>query len=342
MDSQTVVKIACLSSAFAAGAAVIHLYHSRRQGQYVSPAVQTLDPPVLLAAVELGGTSCRAAVAYSNDPATLVEETEVKTADPKSTLSHLVEFLGKHAPFAALGVASFGPIDMDPVSETYGYITTTPKLGWKNVNVLGHFQHFRVPIGFDTDVNAPALAELKYGGHVGDSCAYITVGTGIGVGLVVGDRPIHGLVHPEGGHVMVRRRENDEYKGWADIHPGSVESMASARACAERAGVEPTDLANLEDDNPVWDEISYYLAQLCITVCYIASPHVIVMSGGVMKRKILFDKIRSTFKKLNEGYIAADRVIHHLDDYIVPSKYGNNIGIIGAVELARRAAVGLK
>lgn len=326
-----------------------------------------LEPDTVLAGVELGGTSCRAAVAHARDPTKMIAVHEVPTTpDANETLSKLVTFLRQHMPFCAIGVASFGPVDLDKKSTTYGYITTTPKPGWQHVNVLSYFSPLGVPLGFDTDVNAPALAELRYGGFVDrapaatvsitddsssisksnssmNSCAYVTVGTGIGVGLVVDGKPVHGLVHPEGGHIMPLKRASDTYKGWSNIHRDSVESMASARACAERAGVmDPKLLATkVGDDDPVWDDVAYYLAQLCVTVCYVASPHVIVLSGGVMKRAVLFDKIRKQFETLNEGYIAADKILNRLDEYIVPSKYGNDIGIIGAIELARRAALNM-
>lgn len=332
-----------------------------------TPGACELEPDTLLAGVELGGTSCRAAVAYARDPTKMIAIHEVPTTpDANATLSELVTFLRQHVPFRAVGVASFGPVDLDKKSATYGYITTTPKPGWQNVNVLSYFSPLGAPLGFDTDVNAPALAELRYGGFVDiatpsataseedssnssssstsmNSCAYVTVGTGIGVGLVVDGKPVHGLVHPEGGHIMPLKRTSDTYKGWSNIHRDSVESMASARACAERAGVnDPKLLATqVGDDDPVWDDVAYYLAQLCVTVCYVASPHVIVLSGGVMKRAVLFDKIRKQFEMLNEGYIAANKILNRIDEYIVPSKYGNDIGIIGAIELARRAALNM-
>lgn len=336
-------KAATLASAFAVGVSASHLYHryeARRNSGRVG-ADRTLPPTALLAAVELGGTSCRAAVAYADDPTTLVDSTEVPTTDPQTTLSQIVSFLRTHAPFISLGVASFGPLDLNRSSQTYGYITSTPKPGWQRTPVLSFFEEFDVPIGFDTDVNAPALAELRYGSHSGDSCAYITVGTGIGVGLVVNGHPVHGLVHPEGGHIMTLRRANDSYSGWLQMQTLCVESMASARACGERIGVNMKDLAEVQDDHPAWDDVAYYLAQLCLTICYMTSPHVIVLSGGVMKRKILFEKIRSTFTELNESYICVDKVLNRIDEYIVPSKYGNEIGIIGAIELARRAASGI-
>lgn len=342
-------QLATVAAAFAAGAAASHIYTVKRmrergEAEGGSSVREVIVPPTaLLAAVELGGTSCRAAVAYADAPTVIVDSLEVPTIDPHATTGGIVRFLRGHVPFAALGIASFGPVDLDKTSPTYGFVTTTPKPGWQNFDLLGAFAEFQVPVGFDTDVNAPALAELRYGGHEDgiDSCAYITVGTGIGIGLVVHGKPVHGLAHPEGGHIMVLRKEDDTYPGWCHIHKLSVESMASATACAERTGVDPSDLVSVPDNHPAWDDVAYYLAQACISITYIASPQVIVLSGGVMKRTILFEKIRKHFDVLNEGYIGVDKLMKHLDKFIVPSAYGNEIGLIGAIELARRAAAGL-
>lgn len=343
-SSGTAKQIVGLATAFATGAALSHIYTVSRIQQRIDSNDQSLSrdrqlpPTALLAAVELGGTSCRVAVAYADDPTTTVDLVEVPTIDPNSTVRAIATFLRGHVSFVALGIASFGPIDLDKSSSTYGFITTTVKPGWQNFNLLGAFSEFHVPIGFDTDVNAPALAELKYGGHENvDSCAYITVGTGVGVGVVVDGNPVHGLAHPEGGHIMVLRKSDDQYPGWSHIHRESVESMASARACAERIGVDPSELASAADDHPAWEDIAYYLAQACITITYIASPQVIVLSGGVLKRTILFEKIRKHFEILNDGYIGVEKLRNNLDKFIVPSAYGNQIGIIGALELARRA-----
>lgn len=337
----TRAQLAALLASFAAGAALARCYTLRHLPRR-DPAERAVAPTALLAAVELGGTTVRAAVAYADSPTSVFDSVEVATASPEDTMRAVCAFLDRHAPFVALGVASFGPLDLDRGSASYGFITTTPKVRWRGFNLLGCFKGYGVPVGFDTDVNAPALAELRYGSHHRvDSCAYITVGTGIGVGLVVNGRPVHGLVHPEGGHILPLQKVGDSYPGWSAVHRKSVESMASARACAERAGVEPSKLVGVSDQHPMWDDIAYYLAQLCLTITYVASPHVIVLSGGVMKRTILFPKIRAYFLSLNEGYIAAPRVVNEIDRYIVPSTYGNNIGIIGAIELARRAAAGL-
>lgn len=148
-------------------------------------------------------------------------------------------------------------------------------------------------------------------------------------------------MHPEGGHLMLKRREGDEYDGWTTLHPGSVEAMASAQACAERSGVAMRDLAAVDDDNPAWDDVAYYIAHLCVSIMLLVSPHVIVLSGGVMRRKSLFPKIRAHFEKLNDGYVCVPKILDALDTYIVPSKFGNDAGILGAIELARRALNGV-
>lgn len=168
------------------------------------------------------------------------------------------------------------------------------------------------------------------------SCAYVTVGTGIGVGVVVNGEPVHGLMHPEGGHVTPERHPRDTYSGWSVIHRSSVESLASAQACAERCGVSMDKLPEVSDDDPSWDVVAYYLAQLCYTVTLILSPHFIVLSGGVMQRLSLFPLIRNHFAALNNGYINVPKIRESIDTYIVPSAFGSNSGVIGAIELARR------
>lgn len=313
----------------------------------------------LLAAVELGGTTVRCAVAYFDQPTNLIDACEIPTQDPKTTLADIRRFLDQFAPFVSLGVASFGPVDLDPRSPTYGYILNTPKVNWKNFGLLKQLcASYPVPTKFDTDVNAPALAELRVGDHGADvrSVAYITVGTGIGVGLVVNGSAVHGLVHPEGGHVLVAGKPGDR-----TVVSGRtcVEDVACAGAIAERVGCSPDKLPQVKDEHPVWEsvcthflfafgfellthslsmKVSYYLAQLCLSITYMVSPHVIVISGGVMNRKSLYPRIRKHFSVLNAGYITHRRVTTEIDRYIVPSKFGNS-GIIGALELARLAAI---
>jgi fructokinase len=157
------------------------------------------------------------------------------------------------------------------------------------------------------------------------------------VGLVVNGAPIHGLMHPEGGQIMSARHPEDTYSGWTSMHPGSIEAMASAQACAERCGVTADALPSVPDDDPAWDMVAYYLAILCLTITYIVSPQKIVLSGGIMKRSSLFPKIRSHFTRLNEGYVDVPKIRDALDEYILPSAFGNDAGILGACEIARQA-----
>mmetsp|Transcript_38421 Transcript_38421/g.84427 ORF Transcript_38421/g.84427 Transcript_38421/m.84427 type:complete len:227 (+) Transcript_38421:101-781(+) len=215
---------------------------------------------VVLAAVDCGGTTFKLALAV-DEPSNIVEQTEIPTTTPKETLAKVCEWLGtKH--YDALGVACFGPVDLHPESKAYGYITTTPKPNWQNTDVLGPLRRVRdVPFGFDTDVNAPAYAEYEYAKRSGkmlSSCAYITVGTGIGVGLVVNDLPVHGLMHPEGGHICVPQHPNDAAMKFQGSNPldcfGGLcaENLSCSVALAKRAGLPSTDgLRELPDAHPV-------------------------------------------------------------------------------------------
>ena len=270
----------------------------------------------LLAAVEGGGTTWVVAIAQGSAD-NVVERAEFPTTTPDETLGACVEWL-RTRQYDALGVACFGPVDLQPSSETYGYITTTPKPGWQNVDVLGRFRALRpgVPFGFDTDVNAPALAEYlhmsaqaaEHGAATPSSCCYITVGTGIGVGLVVNGAPVHGLMHPEGGHIAVPRRAVDlsfEGSNPKDCFGGScAENMCCSLALAKRAGLASTSgLAKLDDAHEAWDAAAYYIGAMCANVVLLASPERIVLSGGVMLRKTLFPKIRHAMQLQLNGYI---------------------------------------
>ena len=309
-----------------------------------------------IAGVELGGTTCLAAIAELSQPTTIVESFEAKTTFPQETLPQLAKFLKAKlaslniASFRAIGIASFGPVDLHEDSETYGYITSTPKEAWRNAEVLGFFKREfgdSTAIAFETDVNAPAMAEMaqRQCAHPPgpSSLAYITVGTGVGVGAVVDGAPIHGLLHPEGGHMMIPPIPGDTYKGGCAFNHGyCVEGMVHSKAIAERAGVEKTELHTLSDDHDVWEKVGYYLGVLCLNITYLISPHVIVLGGGVMKRKILYSKARRWFKELNKGYLNIEKfkTEQGLESYICESVFGNSAGITGALEIARKKAYG--
>ena len=306
-----------------------------------------------LAAVEGGGTTFVVAIAL-NDPTNVVDRAEFPTTSPKETLQKCCDWLSQRR-YDALGVACFGPVDLKKGSPTYGYITTTPKPGWKNTNILGPLRAVRpsVPIAFDTDVNAPAMAEYEHAlaeakargdAILPTSCAYITVGTGIGVGLVVNGATVHGLMHPEGGHLCVPQRAADasfEGPNPADCFGGlCAENMACAGSLAKRASLgSSAGLASLRDDDPAWDAAAHYLGALCANIVLLASPERIVLSGGVMQRASLFPRVRSRMQAMLNGYIQVDQIAtaEGIERYITPSTWGNRAGLTGALTLAVKA-----
>lgn len=248
------------------------------------------------AAVEGGGTSWLVAIAV-NTPENIIERHRVHTTTPQQTLNEIKEWLwNRQGQYDAIGIATFGPVDANPTSPYYGYITSTPKPGWKNTNVLELLgvKEMNIPYLFDTDVNAPALAEhIMSNDQNTTSSAYVTVGTGIGVGLVINNQTVRGLMHPEAGHLMVARQDGDNFPGTCPFHGACVEGMCASGALTARKQLsDASELAALSDDDPVWDACAYQLAQLCAQLVYIASPEKIRFGGGVMNRVSLYPKIR--------------------------------------------------
>jgi len=274
-----------------------------------------------------------------DEPLRIVErEVFATSSTPSETLESVCKWLAARE-YDALGVAMFGPVDIHQGSPTWGYVTTTPKPGWQNTDVMGPLLAVRpVPCSFDTDVNAPALEEFRHFARPGEqSCAYVTVGTGIGVGLVVNGRSVKGLLHPEGGHIPVLRRPGDTYKGQGP-HPWSLEGQCCAGAIAERAGVPSDKLKDIPDDDEVWSDVAWIFGSLCATLTLMVSVERIVLSGGVMQRLSLFPKIRKAAREILNGYVQHPKVINDgpegIDGYIVPSERGNDAGIYGAIALA--------
>lgn len=293
---------------------------------------------VRYAAVEGGGTTWVSAIC-EDTPDNIIESIEIETTTPIETLTKIKNWLLAKEPFVSIGIASFGPIDAKVNSSKYGYITSTPKPNWGWTDVLGllglrdELKH--VPYHFDTDVNAPAMAEFISSSHLGiSSCAYITVGTGVGVGLVINNKTVHGLVHPEAGHLQVRQKENDTFKGSCPFHGCCIEGMVSAGACAQRKGIDPSELKSLSDDDEVWDFFAYYLAQLCASIILMVSAEKIVIGGGVMNRESLYPKIREYTVSILNNYIQHDDVTNTSSTLIGPSVFGSRAGIIGAAFLA--------
>jgi fructokinase len=295
----------------------------------------------LVGGVELGGT--KAVCAIGTGPDDVRAETRVPTTTPAETLGRVVAFLAeqaRRAPLAALGVASFGPVDLDPRSPRFGSITTTPKPGWQGAHVVGPLRAaLGVPVGFDTDVNAAALAELRWGAGRGlASIVYITVGTGIGGGALMDGRPLHGLLHPEMGHVRVPHdRTRDPFAGVCPAHGDCWEGLATGPAIAARWGRPPD---TLPDDHPAWALEAHYLALGLTGIVLTLSPERVVLGGGVMTRSHLYPLVRAGVRDLLAGYLASPALDGGLESYIVPPALGARAGVLGALLLAQAAAGG--
>jgi fructokinase len=277
----------------------------------------------LIGGLEAGGTKFVCAVGRGPD---IVEETKFGTTTPAETLARAVEFFKGQTQLAALGVASFGPIDLDASSPTFGFITTTPKPGWAHTDVVGPLRRaLGVPVAVDTDVNCAALAEQRWGAARDvASVVYVTVGTGIGGGALVHGRPVHGLVHPEMGHMRVPHdRTADPFAGACPHHGDCWEGLASAPALAARWGQPPE---TLPDAHPAWALEARYLALGLANVILTLSPERLVLGGGVMSRAGLLQRVRAEVRELIGGYVRSAE--------IVAPMLGDRSGVLGALALA--------
>jgi fructokinase len=293
----------------------------------------------LYGAIEAGGTKFVCALGHADG--TIVAESRLPTTDPSATLSAMVEFLrqgsGQHGALKGIGIASFGPVVLDRRSPHYGFIGKTPKPGWSHANIVGAVSaEFPCPVGFDTDVNAAALAEHRWGaGRDIDNLVYITVGTGIGGGVLVNGVPLHGLMHPEIGHLFVRRHPLDAaFRGSCPFHGDCLEGLASGPAIKLRSDHE---LSLLDADHPQWTLEADYLGQLCATLVLTVSPQRIIMGGGVMNQSRLFPLIHQRMLHWLAGYIDRVELLQHVDRYVVPPALGARAGVLGALSLALSA-----
>ncbi|WP_127579504.1 ROK family protein [Paenibacillus koleovorans] len=283
--------------------------------------------------VEAGGTKFVCGI--GNEHGEVLERIEFPTTQPEETLAKVEAFFaGKE--IDAIGIGSFGPIDLNPASPTYGYVTTTPKPGWAQCDVLGKLKRsIHVPIGWDNDVNAAALGEATWGAAQGlGSCVYITVGTGIGGGVYVEGKLVHGLVHPEMGHIPVKRHPEDTFAGVCPYHGDCLEGMAAGPSLEKRWGVKGHELA---DNAKVWEIEAYYLAQAAVHAILYLSPERIVFGGGVSKQRQLFPLVYEQVQKLLNGYVQSEWVSERIAEYIVPPGLGDNAGLCGGLALAQRA-----
>ncbi len=287
-----------------------------------------------LGGLEAGGTKMVCLI--GDEQGHIFERETFPTLTPDETLPRLIAFFqGKG--IDALGIGSFGPIGLDRADPLYGHITSTPKLAWRNCDLCGILGGaLNVPIGFDTDVNAAALAELTLGAAQGlDSCVYFTVGTGVGGGVVVGGQLVHGMLHPEVGHILLAAHPDDPTPdGFCPYHKGCLEGLANGPAIEKRWGISARELP---PEHPAWALEAHYLAQACMSVILSISPKRIVLGGGVMHQLHLVPMIRQETLRLLNGYVQHPTVLAHIDTYIVPPGLGDNAGGIGSLLLGHRA-----
>ena len=269
--------------------------------------------------------------AIGNENGEILEQKSIPTTTPEETMPAILEYF-KDKEIASIGIACFGPIDLNKNSETYGYITSTPKIPWRNYNIVGAVKDaLKIPVGFDTDVNGSLLGEVTWGCAKGlTDAVYFTIGTGVGAGIMTNGKMLHGMLHPEAGHVKMVPRSGDTYKGKCPYHGTCFEGMAAGPAIEERWGAKAVQLADREE---VWDLESYYIAQALMGIVLTLSPQKIILGGGVMHQKQLFSMIREKMLKELNGYIQA-KELADIDNYIVPASLNDDQGIMGCIKLA--------
>lgn len=287
-----------------------------------------------LGALEAGGTKMVCAI--GDEFGNVFERESFPTLMPEETIPHIINYF-KDKEIEALGIGSFGPLNLNPNDPAFGSITTTPKPGWKDYplrKVL--MEALDVPVGIDTDVNAAALSEARLGAGKGlNNLVYYTIGTGIGGGALVEGKLVHGLVHPEMGHFLLRPDPRDPAPhGFCPYHDGCLEGMANGPAIEKRWGVSAKELP---EDHVAWDVEAEYLSQMCMCTIVTLSPEKIVLGGGVMHQLHLFPRIHKlTLEKLN-GYVAHPAILEDIENYIVPPALGDNAGAAGSLLLALEA-----
>lgn len=281
-----------------------------------------------IGALEAGGTKMVCAI--GDEKGNILDRISLPTQKPEETIPKIIDYFRDYD-IKALGIGCFGPIDLKKESKTYGYITTTPKLDWRNYDIVGAFKEtLQVPIGFDTDVNASALGEATWGITQGmENSIYITIGTGIGTGIIVGGKLLHGMLHPEAGHILINRHKEDPYEGKCPYHKSCFEGLASGPAIEMRWGEKAYELTLRQD---VWEMEAYYIAQAIVNYILILSPQRIVLGGGVMHQEHLMPLIRTQVKNLLSGYLDTEE-LNEVEQYIVLASLNDNQGILGAIKL---------
>jgi fructokinase len=286
----------------------------------------------LFGGVETGGTWCVCALGTGPDDVRRLEK--FPTTSPEETLERIVSFFAARPAPAAVGIGSFGPVDVDAESASWGQVTTTPKPGWQRTPVASIVRdRLQVPVAFDLDVTAAALGEHRWGAGRGtSSLCYLTVGTGIGAGLLIDGRPLHGLVHPEVGHIRIPHdRHEDPFAGACPVHGDCWEGLASGPAIAKRWNVSPPDLP---DEHPAWPLEADYLAHGILSIVLVASPRRVIVGGGVMDRSSLLPLVGTRLRELVAGYLDTPMLGEDIDRYLVSPELGDEAGVLGAIAMA--------
>ncbi len=287
--------------------------------------------------IEAGGTKFVCAV--GTGPGDVRAEARFPTTTPDETIGRALAFFreqeARFGPPAAIGIGSFGPLDPNPDSPTFGFITSTPKPHWANADVVGPIRRaLGVPVGFDTDVNIAGLGEWRWGAGQGyGSILYLTIGTGVGGGVLVDGRPLHGLLHPEMGHIPLPHDwAADPYKGHCPFHGDCLEGMAAGPAIGERWGRPAVELP---PEHPAWELEAHYLARALQGFICTLSPERIILGGGVMEQPQLFPLVRARVREYLNGYVQSPAILDAIDSYIVPPGLGNRAGVLGAIAQAQ-------
>jgi fructokinase len=289
----------------------------------------------ILGGIEAGGTKFVCAVGTGPDD--IRSEIRFPTTTPEETIGRAIAFFedqAKQSEPAAIGISAFGPVDPNPASPTFGFITSTPKPGWTNADLAGAVgRALGLPVGSDTDVNGAALGEYRWGAAQGlDTFLYLTIGTGIGGGGMVGGKLMHGLLHPEMGHMRLPHDwQADPFKGACPFHGDCFEGLAAGPAMNARWG-QPAE--TLPADHPAWQLETHYIALAMANFIVTLSPQRIILGGGVMSGPYMFPALRTEVLELLNGYVQSPAILQHIDEYIVPPGLGNRSGVLGAFALA--------
>ena len=287
---------------------------------------------MIYGALEAGGTKMVCAI--GDETGKIIEQISIPTKTPEETMPQIVDYF-KDKNIESLGIATFGPVDVHPDSPTYGHILDTPKTAWIGFDMLGYMKEaLGVPAGIDTDVNGSLLGEVTWGSSKGMSdVVYITIGTGVGGGILSGGKIVHGMLHPELGHMKIVKHEADDYEGRCPYHGTCLEGLAAGPAIEARYGATASKLVDRDD---VWEIESYYIAQAISNLICIVSPKKVILGGGVMHQKQLFPLIRKKVLENLNGYFKLDE-LSDIDNYIVPASLNDDQGIMGAIKIAMDA-----